>query len=249
MSYRLKTLSFKNKKKTRRPEEELHVFTNPFLNSQLRTLDNYDYEAPLTAKTLAPNSKWIIVRENLHKIRSWRGIDVSKVQKPYRDWYVFFQMRRELRRAQYHIKQVEQQENFTPVRYFYLPIDANNKRRYNVSHIQPSDAIYYPGLGREPIVLQSLLYYFTKECAVPYDSTFRGFLGDVCSIIYQERQRLERVAVFRKVALFIATIVLTIIGLMLFSLILSVFKTTSDFRQLYDNDLDWTQPETTLKPL
>jgi hypothetical protein len=159
-------------------------------------------------------------------------------------------MRRELRHAQQYIKEIENQSNFTPVRYFYLPISETNTRRLNVSHVKPTDALYYPGLGREPIVLQSLLYYFSKECAVPYHSLFRKFLTDICSILNQDRQRLDRAATFRKLALFIAIIFFIILGLMLFSLILSVLKTTSEFNKMYGNDpngeIEWRQPDTTI---
>lgn len=250
MSTRSKILSNKNKNK--KQEQELRIFTNPFLNSQLRLLEDDDYQAPLTANSLKPNSKWIIVRNNLHKIRSWGGIKSSDAHGPMGEWYIFFQMRRELRRAQEYIRQVEQKASSSPIHYFYLPIDEKRRQRYNVSHIQPTDALYYPGLGHEPIVLQSLFYYFSKECAVPYNSTFRVFLADVCSIINQEQRRINRVAVFRKVALLIAIIVFIIIGLMLVALIFSVLKTTSDFRQFSDDDLttgfNWEQPTTTLKP-
>jgi len=203
---------------------------------RIRLLGIDDYQAPLTSHTLKPNSKWIIVRNNIHKIRSWGGNDASDINEKFRDWYIFFQMRRELRHAQQYIKEIENQSNFTPVRYFYLPISETNTRRFNVSHVKPTDALYYPGLGREPIVLQSLLYYFSKECAVPYHSLFRKFLTDICSILNRERQRLDRAATFRKVALFITIIVFIIIGLMLFSLILSVLKTTSEFNKMYAND-------------
>jgi hypothetical protein len=246
MSYRSKLLS----NKTQKREQELHVFTNPFLNSQQRLLAADDYEAPLTADTLSPNSKWIIVRNNIHKIRSWGGIDPSNVEQRYRDWYLFFQMRRELRRAHEHIRQIEHRPDFVPLQYFYLPTDETHVRRYDVSHVQPSDAIYYPGFDHEPIVLRSLLYYFSKECYVPYNSIFRTFLSDVCSIVYRDQQRFNRVSVLRKIALIITIILFIILGLMLFSLVLSVLKTTYNLREMYGNDpsggIEWRQPETTL---
>ncbi len=246
MSHRSKVLSQKIPKQ----EHELHIFTNPFLNSQLPLLQSDDYQAPLSARSLSPNSKWIIVRNNLHKIRTWRRSNTTDENPVVRDWYLFFQTRRELRRAREDIKKVEYRPDFRPVHYFYLPIDDRRKQRYNVSHVQPSDALYYPGFGHEPIVLQSLLYYFSKECAVPHNSIFQSFLSDVCSIIYRDRQRLNRQAVLRKVALVITILVSILIGLMLFSLVLSVLKTTSDFKRLYENDLsggiEWQPAETTV---
>jgi hypothetical protein len=239
--------------KLAKEEHELHIVTNPFLNPQSSIHDDDggdDYQAPLTVKTLKPNSKWILVRNNIHKIRSWGGIQQADVNDPFRDWYLFFQMRRELRRVKEHIRKVEDRPDFAPVRYFYLPTTERRARRYNVTHIQPTDALYYPGFGREPFVLQSLLYYFSRECVVPYNSVFRPFLSDVCSIIDRDQQRLNRAAVFRKIALIMAIIIFIIIGLMLFTLILSVITTASNFRKLYENDstggIEWQTQETTV---
>jgi hypothetical protein len=244
MPHRSKLLPHKIQKE----EQELHIFTNPFINSRVRLQNLNDYQAPLTAHTLSPNSKWITVRNNIHLIRSWSRINTSDVNDPFRDWYLFFQMRRELRLIRERIKQVENRPNFVPVHYFYLPIDETKHQRYNVSNIKPSDALYYSGLGHEPIVLRSLIYYFSKECPVSHNSIFQKFLSDVCSIIHQNRQRLKQAAVFRKLASIITIIFFILIGLMLFSLILSVLKTTSDFQKLYENDpnggIEWQQPET-----
>jgi len=246
MSYRSKHFFHKNRKQ----EQELHIFTNPFVNSQLRLRDIDDYQAPLTSHTLKRNSKWIIVRNNIHQIRSWGGNNASDVNEQYRDCYIFFQMIRELRRAQKYIHQIENQPDFVPIRYFNLPIDETHTRRYNVSHVKPTDALYYQGLGREPIVLQSLLYYFSKGRTVTYNSIFREFLTDICSILYRDRQRLNRAAVRRKVALFIVIIIFIILGLMLFLLILSVLNTTLEFNKMYGNDpnggIEWGQSEATL---
>jgi hypothetical protein len=242
MARRSKLLSHKIPKQ----EQELHIITNPLVNSGLSLLDNDDYQAPLTSHTLSPNSKWIIVRNNIHKIRSWGGIDPSKVEKQYREWYLFFQMRRELRRAKKSIQQIEQRPNFIPVHYFDLPLDETHNRHCNVSHVRSSDVLYHPSFGSEPVVLQSFLYYFSKECAVPYTSIFRTFLSDVCSILYQDQQRLNRAAVFRKIALIATIIIFIILTLMLFSLILSVFTTTSKLTYMYKDDpdggIEWRQP-------
>ncbi|CAF0848210.1 unnamed protein product [Rotaria sordida] len=247
MTYRSKILPHKFTKQ----EQELRIITNPLEETRLNLLDQDDYQAPLTAHTLVPNSKWIIVRHNLHKIRSWGGIDTSQVDERFRDWYIFLQMRRELRRAHEDIRQIGDRSDFVPVPYFRLPIDPIHTRRFDVSHVQPSDVLHYPSLGRDPIVLQSLLYYFSKECAVPYDSIFRAFLSNICLILYRDRQRIHRVAVLRKVALVIAIIVFIILGLMLISLIVSVLGTTSNLKDMYRNDVDggieWRESATTIE--
>ena len=234
-------------------EHELHIITNPFLNSDIHVLDNDDYQAPLTAHSLSRNSKWIIVRNNLHKIRSWGGINTEAVDPRCREWYILFQMRRELRRAQTRIQQIGRRPDFVPVHYFNLPVGETDIQRHNVSHVKPSDAIYYPSFGGDPIVLQPLLYYFSKECMVTHDSIFRSFLSDVCSVVDRNREHIRRVAVFRKVALTVTTIVSVILILMFFSLVLSVFTTASNLRDIYKDDPDggiaWRHPEKTPKYL
>ncbi|CAF1307082.1 unnamed protein product [Rotaria magnacalcarata] len=246
MSHRSKLLS----NKFQRQEHELRIITNPIASHRQYSLEHEDYEAPLTANTLLPKSKWIIVRNNIHKIRSWGAIDTSHVDERMKDWYIFFQMRRELRRAQVEINAIEHRPDFRAVRYFNLPVDSTHFKRYDVSHVKPTDSLYYPGLGRDPIVLQSLLFYFSKECVVPYGSMFRTFLSDVCAIIYRDQQQRHRAAVFRKVALSMTIIISIIIALMLASMIFGALKTTSNLATMYRNDPDggyeWRQPKITL---
>lgn len=238
-------MSFRIKKSKR--EHEMRIISNPLVKSQLSTVSKHDYEAPLTSNDLWPNSKWFIVRHNLHKVRSWGGIRPYDSNPVTRDWYLFFQMRKELRRVQEHIGNIQKHPHFQPVRYFYLPIDEKHQRRFNVSHVKSTDALYYSGIGKEPIVLQALLYYFSRECAVPYNSVFRSFLTDICAIIQHERQQMTRVAVFRRVAFVITIIIFLILALMFASLIVSVLNTTYEFHKLYDNDphggLQWQQIE------
>jgi predicted nucleic acid-binding Zn ribbon protein len=243
MSYRSKLLSHKIAKE----EEELHICTNPLSNPRLHLLNNDDYQAPLTARTLSPNSKWLIVRNNLHKIRSWRQIQRPDANDPFADWYLFFQMRNELQRFKEHIHQVENRPDFVPVHYFHLPTDERLIQRYDVSHVRPSDVLYYPSVGQEPLILQSLLYYFSVECMVPYNSALHSFFSDVCTILNRNEQRLHRAAVRRKLATILTLIVFIILGLMLFSLIISVSKTTWNFQKLYNDpneDLEWRPLET-----
>jgi hypothetical protein len=224
-------------------EEESTIITKP-ITSPIKSpktpfLFGDDYQAPFTTETLPLQSKWVIVRNNIHKIRSWGELKhVSVIDQPFRDWYLFFQMRRELKRASEEISAIQYRRDFEPVHHFDLPIDDTRVRRYNVSHVRPSDGIYYAGLCSEPIVLEYLLYYFSKECVVPYNSTYYSFLLDVNSVLDTNRQRIQRVVVLRRVALLIALAVFIIIMIMFFSLILSVLTTTSKLRQMYKNDPD-----------
>lgn len=193
-----------------------------------------DYQAPRTRGILSPNSKWLIVRNNLHKIRSWLPIRrLSVIRNPFVDWYVFFQMKRELKRAEEQIRAIQYRTNFTPIHYFNLPIDDTRFRRYNVSHVRSNDAIYYGGLSSQPIALENLLYYFNEECRVPYNSIFYSFLCDVNSVLHTNYQRIQRVTVFRHVALVATIAVFVILLTMLFSLVLSVFTTTTNLREFY----------------
>ncbi|CAF1129374.1 unnamed protein product [Rotaria sordida] len=212
------------------------VSTN--ISSRAPLLTGYDYQVPRTAHSLAPQSKWIIVRNNLHQIPNWNAVErISVVDRPFQNWYVAFKVRHELKRVQEKICAIQYRLNFKSVHYFYLPTDEIGVRRYNVSHVQPTDGIYYAGLGSEPINLQCLLYYFSKECIVPYNSLFYPFLCDVNSVLDTNRKRIQRVVVFRKVSLIMTIAIFTIILMMFFSLILSVLTTTSHLRQMYKNGL------------
>ena len=200
-------------------------------------LYEYDYQAPLTSNSLAPNSKWLIVRRNIHKIRSWGIVRrTSILQNPCQDWYIYFQMRRELKGAEEEIRQTEYRRNFTPVKYFDIPVDEVRLRRFNVSHVRPIDGIYYSALGSEPIGLQNLLYYFSKESVVPYNSMFYSFMLDVSSVLNTNRQRIRRVAVYQKVAFIFALTIFTLIFMMFFSLILSVYTTITKLNYIYRAD-------------
>lgn len=238
-------------RKIKKQEQELRIIANPIIRSTKNLLNDDDYQAPLTANSLRPNSKWIIVRNNIHKIRSWGKIDTSHIDERMRDWYLVYQMRRELRRAQEDIKQIEERSSFTPVNYFNLPISPTRVERFNVSDVRSTAVLYYPSVGNDPIVLQALLYYFSKECAVPYESVFRSFLGDVCLILSRERKQIHRATIFRRIVLTFSIIICIIIGIMLIGALLSVLTTTSNLRAMYQNDPDggfeWRQRPTTLQ--
>jgi len=234
--------SKKLKRNIPKREQESHINIKPLLNSKDVSTkpsvhSNSDYKALPRPYSLSPKSKWHIVRNNIHKIRIWGGIRrISVMDQPCQDWYLFFQMRRELKRAEEQIRAIQNRPNFTPVRHFDLPIDEIRVRRYNVSHVQPTDGIYYGGLGSDPIDLEALLYYFSKECVVPYNSIFYSFLCDVNSVLDTNRQRIQRVVVYRRVALMFALAIFVIIIIMFFSLILSVYTTTSNLREMYTID-------------
>lgn len=218
------------------PKREKETLLATSVNRSLLQAD--DYQAPLTAGSLRPNSKWLIVRNNIHKIRSWGALrQMSEIDKTYQDWYLFFQMRRELKRAEEQIRSIQYRADFRPIQYFELPVDDKYVRRYNVSHVKATDGLYYAGLGAEPIALQYLLYYFSKDCPVINGSMFYPFLHDVNSVLNTNRQRINRVVVLRRIALVIAVALCTILFLMFFSLILSVTTTLTKFRQMDDGSV------------
>lgn len=233
MSQPLKSSLRKHPKRER--ESRIVVTSDAPLRKPL-LLPSDDYQAPLTAYALPSTSKWLIVRNNIHKIRSWGMIRRLSANQPFQDWYLFFQMRRELKRAEDQIRALQYRPDFEPVHYFELPIDEMRVQRYNVSHVRPTDGIYYAGLGSEPIVLQYLLYYFSKDCPVPYNGIFYSFLFDVNSVLDTNRKRINRVVVFRKLALVLALAVSILLLIMFFSLILSVLTTTSNLREMYRQD-------------
>lgn len=205
-------------------EHELHVYVNPLVT-------------PLSPLIPPAPSKWIIVRKNLHTIRSWGGFSATSVNDQFHDKCVLIQMRRELRRMKEQIRAVEHRPDFVPVRCFKIPTDEEHSRRYKVSHVSPTSVLYHPSFDQEPIVLQSLLFYFSRECLVPYQSIFRPLLTNICSALDRDRERLERTAAFRRFALIIAIIIFIILSLMLITMIVGVLNTRSNFHKLYDNDI------------
>lgn len=211
-------------------EHELHIYTNPLVT-------------PISPLIPPTPSKWIIVRKNLHQIRSWGGFSTTNVKDPSQDACVVIQMRRELRRMRERIRDVEHRPDFVPIRSFRLPTDEKNYRRYKVSHVSPASVLYHPSFDEEPVVLQALLFYFSREYTVPYQSIFRPLLTDICSTVDRDRQRLERARNFRRYALVLTIIIFAILSLMFITLIVGVVKTRSNFHKLYDNDLhggiDW----------
>ncbi|CAF1388250.1 unnamed protein product, partial [Didymodactylos carnosus] len=108
-------------------------------------LENYDYQAPLSAHSLKHNSKWLIIRRNLHRIRSMDG------QQRTPNIYLSFQMIRELQRAQSAIKNIDHDNtHYHKIKKFSLAVNKQKVKTYDVTHITPDDALFYDRLGDEP---------------------------------------------------------------------------------------------------
>ncbi|CAF1297869.1 unnamed protein product [Rotaria sordida] len=147
----------------------------------------YDYEAPLTAYSLKPNSKWLVVRRNLHRIRFMSYNDHDE-QKKLPDFYLGLQMIRELKRAQNEIQRIDQETNFHVVKQFVLAIDDKHTKTYDTRHIKPTDALIYDRIGDEPMAVQNLLYYFSQQNVLP-GTVFWNFLNEVNHVLNMNRKR------------------------------------------------------------
>ncbi|CAF1307099.1 unnamed protein product [Rotaria magnacalcarata] len=239
-------------------EQEIHVITNPSdvndtvniplvhrsskvkastaTNRQKRSI-NPDYEAPLTSGILSPHSHWLIVRRNLHRIR-FMGFNERGRDDNVPNLYLGLQMKRELKRAQEEIKNIDQEENFHAVKQFVLAVDNRRNKTYDTSLVKPEDALVYDRLGEEPLALQNLLYYFSKQ-DVPHGTIFWEFLNEVNRVLNMQRKRTVLVQRLRKLALTLAVICYCLIGLMLLLLIISVITTTT---KMNDPEVQWMQP-------
>ncbi|CAF1179509.1 unnamed protein product [Adineta steineri] len=250
-----------------RPEQEIHVITNPsdVTNASLQVpagksrtsksrtskspspssssrgsrkrLTEPDYHAPQTAAALRQKSRWLIVRRNLHRIR-FMGYNERGRDKSVPDFYIGLQMKRELKRAQEEIKNIDKEENFYAVKHFKLAVDETRIKDYDTSHVKPGDALIYDRLGEEPLALQNLLYYFSKQ-DVPHGTVFWDFLNEVNSVLNMQRKRTVLIQRLRKLALTLSLILYTIIGLMLFLLIVSVITTAT---KMNDPEVKWLEP-------
>ncbi|UJR09419.1 hypothetical protein I4U23_013660 [Adineta vaga] len=231
-------------------EEELHIISNPLevleqqdvsqalvppspSRLQREALTAYDYQAPMTANSLRPNSRWLVVRRNIHRIRfmGFRGTTEGKVP----DFYLGLQMTRELRRAQQQIKNVDLDENFQVVKEFSLATDKGPSRKFDTRHVKPDDALIYDRLGEEPLALQNLLYYFSKQ-DVPHGTVFWDFLNEVNHVLNLKRKRTVLVERLRRLALSLALIIYSAVGLMLFSMVISVITTIT---KMNDPEVEW----------
>jgi hypothetical protein len=197
-----------------------------------------DYEAPLTAHSLRPNSYWIIVRRNLHRIR-FMGYNERERDCNTPDIYLGLQMKRELKRAQEEIKNIDKEANFCAIKHFALAVDNKRIKTYDTSHVQPNDALIYDRLGEEPLALQNLLYYFSKQ-DVSHGTLFWDFLNEVNRVLHMNRKRTLLVQRLRRLALTLAVIFYVIVGIMLFLLIISVVTTVT---KMNDPEVRWMEPD------
>lgn len=205
-------------------------------NTRQRLIED-DYQAPQTATGLRPNSKWLIVRRNVHRIRFMgHGRTRDNTLPPL---YLSLQMKRELKRAQEEIKNIDKEDNFTAVKSFALAVDERRTKMYDTSHVKPEDALTYDRLGEEPLPLQNLLFYFSKQ-EVPHGTMFWDFLNAVNCVLNMNRKRTVLVERLRKLALTLSIICYTILGCMLFLLIISVITTAT---KMNDPEVRWLEPE------
>ena len=200
-------------------------------------VDGDDYVAPPTAHSLRPNSRWLIVRRNLHRIR-FMGHNARARDSNLPDFYIGLQMKRELKRAQEEIKNIDREENFHAVKQFSLAVDSKRTRTYDTSHVKAGDALIYDRLGDEPLSLQNLLYYFSKQ-EVPHGTLFWDFLNEVNRVLNMKKKRTERVERFRKLALVLAVVLYIILGTMFFLLVVSVITTAT---RMNDPEVHWMEP-------
>ncbi|CAF2401588.1 unnamed protein product [Rotaria sp. Silwood2] len=201
---------------------------------QSRRAFECDYEAPLTAYSLKPYSKWLIVRRNLHRIRFMSYNDHGE-QNKLPDFYLGLQMIRELKRAQDEIQRIDQETNFHAVKQFVLAIDDKHAKTYDTRHIKPTDALIYDRLGDEPMAVQNLLYYFSQQNVSP-GTVFWDFLNEVNHVLNMNRKRTVLVERLRKFALILAFISYGLIGIMFFLMIISVITTAL---KVNDPEVQW----------
>ena len=203
---------------------------------QKRLADD-DYEAPPTAQSLRLNSHWLIVRRNLHRIR-FMGYNERGRDSTMPDLYIGFQMKRELKRAQEEIKNIDKEENFHAIKNFALAVDSRRIKNYDTSHVKAEDALIYDRLGEEPLALQNLLYYFSKQ-DVSHGTLFWDFLNEVNRVLNMKRKRTVLVQRLRRLALILAVVLYSIIGIMLILLIISVITTAT---KMNDPEVQWMEP-------
>jgi hypothetical protein len=231
-------------------EQEVHVITNPIderdalisraqQERNRKRLASDDYQAPLTARTLRPNSRWLLVRRNLHRIR-FMVYNEQERDSTLPGLYPFLQMKRELKRAQEEIKNIDKEKNFQAVKSFVLTDDVKRSKTYDTSHVKSDDALIYDRLGEEPLALQNLLYYFSRQ-DVTHGSLFWDFLNEVNRVLNMKRKRMVRVQRLRKLALTLAIILYSIVGFMLVLLIISVISTVT---KMNDPEVQWMESAT-----
>jgi hypothetical protein len=226
-------------------EQEVHVISNPTdehdslssRSSRRKRVSGDDYEAPITAQRLRPNSRWLLVRRNLHRIR-FMGYNERGRDSTLPDFYIGLQMKRELKRAQDEIKNIDKEKNFQAVKTFALAVDSKRIKTYDTSHVQPDDALTYDRLGEEPLALQNLLFYFSRQ-DVSHGTLFWDFLNEVNRVLNMKRKRTVLVQRLRRLALTLAIILYSIIGFMFILLVISVISTAT---KMNDPEVQWMEP-------
>ena len=235
-------------------DHELHILTNPLeeydqIDSsspptittprQLTNLDSsFDYQAPLTAHSLRANSRWVIVRRNLHRIRYMGSNNVER-EGGMTNFYLTFQMVRELKRAQEEIKNIDKERDFYVIKEFSLDGHSGGTKRFDLRHIKSNDALIYDRLGEEPLSLQNLFYYFSKQ-KVEQGTTFYDFLYEVNQVLNLKRKRTVLVKRLQRLALTIAIIIGSFIGLMFIVMIIASIATLT---RMNNPEVKWMDQE------
>ena len=233
-------------------EYEIHLFNNPIDDYDQResssprpthsspsqksrdALSEYDYQAPLTSHSLRPNSYWLIVRRNLHRIRCM-GFSDTGTETRLPDFYLGLQMTRELKRAQEEIKNIDKDVDFRVITEFSLTNDTGHSEKFDTSHVKPEDALMYDRLGEEPLALQNLLFYFSRQ-EVQHGTVFWNFLNEVNHVLKLNRKRTVLVQRLQRLAFTIAIIFYTFVGLMFFLMVISVISTVT---KMNDPEVQW----------
>ncbi|CAF3433388.1 unnamed protein product [Rotaria socialis] len=235
----------------RKQEQEIHVIESPFekhnkqqspktirpsspLRKETSVLIRDDYEAPLTAGSLRPNSRWLIVRLNLHRIRLMGFNNLSKEDR-LSDLYLDFQVIRELKRAKNEINNVNKDKDFHMGKTFSLAGESGKPRVFNTSFVTPNDALIYDRIGEEPLVLQNLLYYFSKQ-NIEKGTPFWNLLIRVNEVLTLKHKCTVLVQRLRRLVLTLTIIFYSIIGFMFCLMIISVIITA---RKLDDPEVQW----------
>ncbi|CAF2588780.1 unnamed protein product [Rotaria sp. Silwood2] len=226
----------------RKQEHEIHIIDNPLdkhgktkssspfhastaLRKQSDVLAGDDYQAPLTADSLQPDSRWLIVRRNLHRIR-FMGLNNLGKEDQLPNLYLGFQMTRELKRAQDEIKNIDKEKDFHILKEFSLSGHSGRRKVFDTRHVGPNDALIYDRLGEEPLALQNLLYYFSKQ-EVQHGTVFWDFLNEVNQVLNLRRKRTVLVQRLRRLALTLAIIFYCIVGFMFSLMLISVIATAA----------------------
>ena len=151
------------------------------------------------------------------------------------DLYLGLQMTKELLRAQKDIKDVDKEDDFHIVKLFSLANDKGKTKTFDTSHVKPDDALIYDRLGDEPLLLQNLLYYFSKK-DIQEGTVFYKFLTEVNEVINLKRKRTVLIQRLQRLALILAVILYSFIGFMFILMFISVIATAT---KMNDPEVEW----------